>query len=845
MKKITLFSLIYAFLISMVFGQTRIALTPVELDIPTNEMTAFLDYDLVSFDHEPLFQQWQAGAEQLDIQLTTPAKNLRFAVAQHDLRSPGYHLTTGSRADGTYLEFPRRAATLYRGQRLEAGTDSGSKAFFTVEADFLLGHWSENNEGVYLEPLWRFYAAAPRDVYVLYRTSQVEPHLGECSVVEPETRTELPMGAEGFVGECIEVEIAIATDFELFQALGSANAVESFYTNLLALTQTNYDSELGDEEFEDALIFTISDMYIATSNGTDPWTNSTDASDLLPNFRNWGNGPNSFGNSYDVASLWSGRDFDNPTLGVAYLGGLCTSFRYNILENFGLSTAGLRTVWSHELGHNFDAPHVDENTIMRAFLLLTNDWANQTRNTINNFYQSANCLTNCPQSAPATSFTVSETNICPGSMVGFSNATAGTVSSFSWSFPGGNPSTSTEENPVVTYNNIGNYTATLTATNSAGSSSSQSTILVLNGGNEIIINATFEGEGPFGIIVDNPDNDDTWQLGGGSGNGGSVAAAIDNFNDDFRGQEDALVLPTVDLTTSSSLRLQFEYAYARYNANFRDQLEVRVNTPGGQTTVFAGDEDGSMNFATAPDQTSIFIPDAASDWCFSGPTCIDLDLSQFDGENSVQVSIVNISGYGNVMWVDNIELTSICAPPVLPVEWLTFTTTAKQYAAELEWTVNQDESHAGFYVERQVVDESARPEWVDLDFVAARGGSASGIAYRFEDRSVMPGSTYLYRLRQLDLDGTEDRSIIRTVSFESSKGGPLVFPNPTTNEINLISESGSGNYQLLDLSGRLLLHGPLNGSRTVLDLTELPTGTYWLRSIAEDGSSEAVRVVKQ
>ncbi|MDI6833423.1 MAG: choice-of-anchor J domain-containing protein, partial [Bacteroidales bacterium] len=67
-------------------------------------------------------------------------------------------------------------------------------------------------------------------------------------------------------------------------------------------------------------------------------------------------------------------------------------------------------------------------------------------------------------SAPIASFTYSPSNICKGMQVQFTN-TSQNATSYSWSFPGGNPSTSTQTNPVVTFNTASTYTITLTAYN--------------------------------------------------------------------------------------------------------------------------------------------------------------------------------------------------------------------------------------------------------------------------------------------------------------------------------------------------------------------------------------------
>ena len=65
---------------------------------------------------------------------------------------------------------------------------------------------------------------------------------------------------------------------------------------------------------------------------------------------------------------------------------------------------------------------------------------------------------------PVASFTYSPSNICQGTQVQFTN-TSQNATSYSWSFPGGNPSTSTQTNPTVTFNTAGNINVTLIAHN--------------------------------------------------------------------------------------------------------------------------------------------------------------------------------------------------------------------------------------------------------------------------------------------------------------------------------------------------------------------------------------------
>jgi PKD repeat protein len=71
--------------------------------------------------------------------------------------------------------------------------------------------------------------------------------------------------------------------------------------------------------------------------------------------------------------------------------------------------------------------------------------------------------------APAADFTGSPTTVKTGESITFTNISANTPTSWSWSFPGGSPSSSTGQNPMVTYDVAGTYSVSFTATNGCGS----------------------------------------------------------------------------------------------------------------------------------------------------------------------------------------------------------------------------------------------------------------------------------------------------------------------------------------------------------------------------------------
>jgi len=76
--------------------------------------------------------------------------------------------------------------------------------------------------------------------------------------------------------------------------------------------------------------------------------------------------------------------------------------------------------------------------------------------------------------------TPSVTTLCAGGKITFDASLSTNVSTFSWSFPGGTPSTSNAASPVVTYSTQGTYTASLTIANSCFTDATYSQAVTVN-----------------------------------------------------------------------------------------------------------------------------------------------------------------------------------------------------------------------------------------------------------------------------------------------------------------------------------------------------------------------------
>lgn len=81
---------------------------------------------------------------------------------------------------------------------------------------------------------------------------------------------------------------------------------------------------------------------------------------------------------------------------------------------------------------------------------------------------------------PVANFSASTTTVCIGSTVSFTDLSGGNPTGWNWNFGDGN--TSTQQNPSHVYASAGTYTVTLVASNGAGSSTPQTSTIVVTSG---------------------------------------------------------------------------------------------------------------------------------------------------------------------------------------------------------------------------------------------------------------------------------------------------------------------------------------------------------------------------
>ena len=436
-------------------------------------------YERGRFDGDALVDYLRAAPGSRPLRLTLGSHDWDVRLESFDLRAPGYTLV--AQTPQGPIALPRTASPTFRGT-----TADGARVVVTVAEGFISGWVAESTGAVHFQSEWLHVPGAPAEHLVVYAAAdEIAPAERGC---EQRFGADAPEGspsgktgpaARPQVGQCFQVQLAVASDYSMYQKYGSNVAtLEARNLSVMAGVEGDYGSSFADDYF-----FPVVQQFVSTCSSCDPWTSSTDAGALLTSFTNWGG----FTTAHDLGQLWTNRNFAGSTVGIAWVGAVCTFSRYHTISDFTPNAAFIRVTTSHEIGHNFDCDHDASGSphIMAPAVQNTSSWSAASIATVNSFGPSRSCLASVscggtgggtgggtPTSPPVAAFLGTPRNICPGGQVNYQNNSTG-ATSYQWTFIGGTPTTSTQANPTVTYTNPGTFNVILVATNSAGSNTKQ------------------------------------------------------------------------------------------------------------------------------------------------------------------------------------------------------------------------------------------------------------------------------------------------------------------------------------------------------------------------------------
>jgi hypothetical protein len=263
-----------------------------------------------------------------------------------------------------------------------------------------------------------------------------------------------------------------------------------------------------------------------------------------------------------------------------------------------------------------------------------------------------------------------------------------------------------------------------------------------------------------------------------------------------------------------------------------------------------GDGDPDIFVASAGDNAvRAFANDGAGIPAFQE---LDVDPA-VGGASSVTIAAVDLDTKLDVIvaaFDDNEVLWFKNESSVLPVELADFRAVVSGEQAVLTWRTLSETNNDGFAVERR-----AAGTFEQVGYVRGAGTSLEANDYRFRTEALSPG-THMFRLRQVDYDGTSSYS--KEIEIDIALGSAYTltrpYPNPAALSAVLelkVREAQHIRAEVFDYLGRRVetLHDgmvPANQPhRLVVDGSGLPSGAYFVHVVGRSfGTTRSVTVVK-
>ncbi len=260
--------------------------------------------------------------------------------------------------------------------------------------------------------------------------------------------------------------------------------------------------------------------------------------------------------------------------------------------------------------------------------------------------------------------------VCTNTPVQFKdNSTRAVPTSWAWSFDGGTPASSTEQNPTVTFADPGAHTITLTCGNAYGSNSitKEHAIQIGAGWSEVdgLLNESFDNLSAFQTWpnVNYENNGSYWGWNSQVGHDAPGCAKLnasntytlvqDGFPPDNFMDKDLLLTPSMDLSQVSNIQLSFWYAYAARtstSADITESLEIFSSTDCGKDWLLRETLSGPA-LVTAGVASAGYIP-SALDW-----RQITVNLPSVLKTNHVRLKFEYTSGlFSNDIFLDDVNI---------------------------------------------------------------------------------------------------------------------------------------------------------------------------------------------
>lgn len=185
------------------------------------------------------------------------------------------------------------------------------------------------------------------------------------------------------------------------------------------------------------------------------------------------------------------------------------------------------------------------------------------------------------------------------------------------------------------------------------------------------------------------------------------------------------------------------------------------------------------------------------------------------------------------LFVHNGFFQATAAAP-LPVELLHFNAKAlPDGSAGLDWESGTEKDLAYYEIEHSTDGQNFQA----IHKMPRQGRESLRTQYNYVHKTPAAGNNF-YRLRMVDNNGAFEYSPLRQVVMDRENADFTVLPSPTNGPVALTSRRLEKYpegllYQLTDNNGRLIRTDRIVSERTDFDLSNEPSGTYYLNVLSD------------
>jgi len=177
----------------------------------------------------------------------------------------------------------------------------------------------------------------------------------------------------------------------------------------------------------------------------------------------------------------------------------------------------------------------------------------------------------------------------------------------------------------------------------------------------------------------------------------------------------------------------------------------------------------------------------------------------------------------------------------LPIELLSFDANKKGNEVLITWKTGKEVNNKGFNVEH-IQDGS---NWNVLQFIptqAPQGFSDLALNYSAIHHTPAAGIN-MYRLEQIDMDGTTTYTRVAVVKFEHQATYSLV-PNPANEYFDIIGVNSGDHVHVYDATGRLIINKVAETNNSVtIDASTLHAGYYQVVINTPNGNTQSMKLI--